>query len=248
MATAYAMRLGGRRTSAGRAETVVLRGMLARRGPSKRRTWVGYDDHTLREYRPHLYEPSGGLFINSQHEAVFDQLSGLRGALEKADYFKLYELGYFAGGPVLEIGRLAAKSTLLIAMGLRDAGKSHSFCSIDAKTPPIAEENLTAHGLRDRVLLLEGDSATSIELIRGSFDSVFVDGDHSYAGVTRDILALRNRVVEGGVVLFHDYYHGANADPANEGMKVAKAVDEHTPHSRLEFRGGIGAIAVYEQR
>ena len=51
----------------------------------------------------------------------------------------------------------------------------------------------------------------------------------------------------GGAVFFHDYYHGANADPANLGMKVARAVDKHTPHSSLAFRGGVGAIAVYEQ-
>jgi predicted O-methyltransferase YrrM len=212
-----------------------------------KRTWTGYDDHTLREYRPHLYKPADGLFINAQHEAIFAQLSDMRGPLEQADYFKLYELGYFAEGTVLEIGRLAAKSTVLIAMGLRDAGKSHTFCSIDVKTPPIAEQNLETHGLRDRVLLLEGDSADTVKLISGRFDSVFVDGDHSYEGVTRDIFALRNRVLMGGAVLFHDYYHGANADPANEGMKVAKAVDKHTPHSRLGFRGGTGAIAVYEQ-
>ena len=145
------------------------------------RRWKSYDDHTLRSYRPHLYEPIDpidGLFINPQHAGAFNVLSSMRGPLEQADYFKLYELGYFAEGPVLEIGRLAAKSTVLIAMGLRDAGKSHAFCSIDLKTPAIADENLRAHGVRNRVLLLEGDSADTIKLISGKFDPVFVDGDH----------------------------------------------------------------------
>lgn len=213
-----------------------------------RRLWTRYSDHTLREYRPQLFDPTNGLFINATHANVCDELRDMRGPLERADYHKLYELGYYAQGTVLEIGRLAAKSTILIAMGLRDASKAHVLFSVDVKTPPIAEENLEVHGFRGRVVVIQGDSASVVERLPGMFDSVFIDGDHSYQGVTRDILALRDRVTIGGPVMFHDYYHGANADPANEGMKVAKAVDKHAPHSRLEFRGGVGAIAVYEQR
>lgn len=39
-----------------------------------------------------------------------------------------------------------------------------------------------------------------------SLDFVFVDADHSYQGVLRDLLAWKNKVRSGGILAGHDYY------------------------------------------
>lgn len=219
---------------------------------SMTRTWAqSYEDVDLRTYRPHFYSGTGDdLYLNETHANMYEIMHKFRGGLAFPDYFKLYEIGYYAQGPVLEIGRLAGKSTSIIAMGMRDGEKEFPFFSVDqaAYLTAAADATLQENGVRERVLMLHGDSADTVQRLPGRFDTVFIDGDHSYDGVVRDMFAIRNRVEVGSPILFHDYYHGANADPANLHIKVAKAVDKHAPGSRLEFRGGVGAIAVFEQR
>jgi hypothetical protein len=214
------------------------------------RDWLyEYDDWVHREYRPTYFRPGSSTFLNERHATLVERLLDISGKLNRYDYYKLYEAAYFATGPVLEIGRLHGKSTAIIAMALIDAGLPFPFFSVDLapELVPEADRNLTAHELRDRVILIQGDSSTVVRQLPGQFDVVFVDGDHSYDGVTADIFALRGRVQNRGAVLFHDYYHGYNADPENRAIKVAYAVDKHAPASKLEFRGGGGAIALYEQ-
>lgn len=56
------------------------------------------------------------------------------------------------------------------------------------------------------------------------FDFVFIDADHSYAGVRADIIAWRPLVRAGGWLCGHDY----STEPAKQG-EVKRAVDEQFP-------------------
>ena len=56
------------------------------------------------------------------------------------------------------------------------------------------------------------------------FDFVFIDADHSYAGVRADLIAWRPLVRAGGWPCGHDY----STDPAKQG-EVRRAVDEQFP-------------------
>lgn len=59
-----------------------------------------------------------------------------------------------------------------------------------------------------RAYILRGDSArTAAQFEDGSLDFVFIDGDHSYQGVARDIAAWRSKVKPGGLLSGHDYDH-----------------------------------------
>jgi hypothetical protein len=63
------------------------------------------------------------------------------------------------------------------------------------------------------------DSANlASEFKDGTFDAVFIDADHSYAGCKRDILAWKSKVKPGGILSGHDY--------ANKAGDVKRAVDE----------------------
>ena len=164
-----------------------------------------------RSFEPSLYVPELGAhgFLGPAHEAIPAAVEEIYGKLSPGDQYKLYEVAYFARGPTLEIGRLHGKSTVVLAMGLRDGNADVPFYSLEIqdKHRPIAEGHLRDRGLLDLVTLVQGDSAAAIAELPGRFDAVFVDGDHSYEGCTRDLRALEGRIVPGGVAMFHDCFH-----------------------------------------
>lgn len=92
----------------------------------------------------------------------------------------------------------------------------------DASMPRIWHETNLAQVRRrvapvgDRAVILRGDSvAMADEVSDGSLFLVYVDGDHSYDGVFRDIRAWAPKVMKGGYMAFHDF------ENANYGVKDA---------------------------
>lgn len=200
-----------------------------------------HTDKLTRGYAPSFTkEPR----LNTTHGQLVEDLAEMRGKLEPADHMKLYEAGFFARGPILEIGRLAGKSTLILALGNRDGGRHDPIYSIelDDKLLPYARESLRKRSLVDRVHLIQGDSATEIGKLTIAFDLVFVDGDHSYVGVARDLAAITPLLGVDAVVMCHDYFHPANEDGAY-GVKCA--VDEWAAITDFQFCGKFGGIALY---
>ncbi len=58
-----------------------------------------------------------------------------------------------------------------------------------------------------------------------SIDAIYIDGDHSYEGVLRDIILWKNKVKQGGIIVGDDY-------PLFPGVK--KAVNESFDNFQLE--------------
>jgi Methyltransferase domain len=112
------------------------------------------------------------------------------------------------------------------------------------KHTPIAEGHLRERGLLELVRFVQGDSAAAVADLPGPFDTIFVDGDHSYEGVVRDLDALDGRIASGGVAMFHDLFHPANATGE---YGVARALGEHAARMGLAYRGRFGGLALYEQ-
>lgn len=58
----------------------------------------------------------------------------------------------------------------------------------------------------DRAVILQGDShLMAAHVPNQSLALVYIDGDHSYDGVMRDIQAWFGKLVDGGIMAFHDY-------------------------------------------
>ena len=204
------------------------------------------EDKVDRRYMPSLFAGGEEARIDSAHAECEQIVAQVRGKLEPADHLKLYECAFYATGPILEIGRLHGRSTTVLALGAEAAGHSHRITSIDVEERYTgwARRNLREHGIPDaRVELLVGDSVSSVERLDPGFDVVFVDGDHTYEGVHRDLVAISRVVSSDGLVLFHDYYHPANG---NGSYGVKRAVDELADRYELQFRGRYGGIALYE--
>ena len=70
----------------------------------------------------------------------------------------------------------------------------------------------------DIVVILRGDSSQMADEIPDkSLDLCFIDGDHTYEGVCKDITAYQNKVKDDGILSGHDY----------DQPEVRRAVDEY---------------------
>lgn len=199
-----------------------------------------HETKTDRAFAPSFYAEG---WINDAHARIVDTVDGVEGRLTVEDHHKLYEAAYHARGNIVEIGRFCGRSTCILGLGMRDSGSDLPIYSIDysPRDLAVAQQNLRRYDLFDATTLIQGDSATQVSRLPAPFDTVFVDGDHAYEGVRRDIDALLPLVVQGGVLLFHDFYHAGNATGE---YGVQRAVEES---DGIAFRGRFGAIAVYER-
>lgn len=140
---------------------------------------------------------------------------------------------------IVEIGAFKGKSTCFIAEGIGD--KKCQFFSIDtwrsdtmaggpADVFPAFLENIKFY--RDKIKLLRGysyDVAKDWPKDR-KIDLLWIDGDHSYAGVKRDIEDWLPLVKKGGIVCFHD----------KDFPAVKKAIDELLSSGAIAFIKSVG--------
>lgn len=107
-------------------------------------------------------------------------------------------------GPILEIGRYQAGSTVLLCAAA--AGRKVVSIDLDPCHHPAAEAFLKRPEIAANLELITGDSRQPLS--DRQFGLVFIDGDHSYDGVTADISAHwpEAHAVNGRppLVAFHD--------------------------------------------
>jgi hypothetical protein len=66
-------------------------------------------------------------------------------------------------------------------------------------------KNLETHGYGDKYKVLKMDSVEAASHFEdGFFDVVFIDGDHVYTGISRDLDAWTSKVKAGGILCGHD--------------------------------------------
>lgn len=94
-----------------------------------------------------------------------------------------------------------------------------------------------ADGL-DTVEMVEADSRTVD--FEDEVDWLFVDGDHSEGSVWADILNWHHRIVEGGVMAFHDY--GNHKLRWCQGVKAAVDKWDWSEWQEVEAPGSIRAF------
>jgi len=64
---------------------------------------------------------------------------------------------------------------------------------------------------KDCITFLQGDSSTNAGNVESNtLGMVYIDGDHSYEGVKKDLNAWYPKVVPGGIIAMHDYLNVAD--------------------------------------
>jgi hypothetical protein len=82
--------------------------------------------------------------------------------------------------------------------------------------------------------LHKSDSSTFLNNCADSYyDIVYIDGDHSYAGVKKDLESALRKVKNGGYIMGHDYEMNMNKARNVYDFGVKRAVDEFCAKHKL---------------
>ena len=93
----------------------------------------------------------------------------------------------------------------------------------------LFKEIIQKVGLEEMIIPFKGNSSAFSKSIpnNSKFRMIFIDGDHTYEGVSQDIFSLVNFLDDDGVICFHDY--------CKEFPGTVKAVNEHIISSKEFF-------------
>ena len=152
---------------------------------------------------------------------------------------------------VVEIGRCRGGTTLLLAA----AGGEVVSLDIDERVSETDESLmrvLSRIGLQEKVALHISDSST-FPVEGGSVDVLFVDGDHTYDGISRDVAHWFPALRDGGIVLFHDARHvepgrAWNRPPDGATTGVVRLMEELRPRRDLEEMPAPGTLVQFRYR
>jgi Methyltransferase domain len=206
---------------------------------------LAYDDRTSGAIRPSWSANPG--YVDQGHREIFAKTQMLPGWQVEGDSHKLYEMAHFSGDVMLEIGVYGGRSAVVELRGaLSNPQRAHrpQFFGIDNDPKAIQRSHdvLTAAGLADDALLYLGDIQEFAARFPIRPTMVFVDGDHSYEGATRDFTSLGGLLTPGVPVLCHDYLNVEN-DAGQYGVR--RAASEWEQSGEVKFCGTFGVAALF---
>ncbi len=184
-------------------------------------------------------------YINSEHQQIFDQTKHIPGWQVVGDSEKLYQLAYDHGDVILEIGTFGGRSAtveLRGALANPERATPPQFYGIDVDIQGIWRTltSLNKESLTSHALLYHGNLQSFIEAFSIDPTMVFVDGDHRYEGVKRDLMSLSEFLAPGTPVLCHDY---TNPENDTGELGVRQAIDEFVAEGFATFSGTFGCSA-----
>lgn len=187
------------------------------------------------------------LYVNDGHRTIFEQTRDLPGWQIEGDSYKLYEMGFFAGDVILEIGTYAGRSAVVGlrgALSKTDRNVRPQFFGIDLDPAAIKRtyDILEREGLAEYALLYYGTLQDFAKHFNIQPTMVFLDGDHRYDGVKKDFDTLSEILQPGVPVLCHDYTNPEN-DTGDYGVK--RAATEWEAAGFADFMGVFGCSALF---
>jgi predicted O-methyltransferase YrrM len=170
--------------------------------------------HAVRSYRAQY-----GLYIDTAPSIPQEKIEGCR---MFADRLSMLNSSLFPAGLVwAEVG--VDKGDFSREILART--KPFKLHLIDLEPDRLEPENV-AKALEQRVVEMHaGDSAVQLATFPDAyFDVIYIDGDHYYEGVKRDIAAAKSKIRPRGLLVFNDYAAWSPGYMYRCG--VAKAVNE----------------------
>lgn len=186
-------------------------------------------------------------YLDDGHRTVYAETKDVPGWQMEGDAYKLYELARFAGDVILDLGAYGGRSAVVElkgALGRADRAFAPQVYSLDLDTEAIGRSlgTLQSFGLAEHVLLYQGPVDTFFQTHDVGPSMVFVDADHRYEGVRRDLFALSAVLAPGVPVLCHDYL---NPENATGEIGVRRAATEWEETGAARFVGAFGAAALF---
>lgn len=186
-------------------------------------------------------------FVSDDHRRIVETSAGLEGWQVPGDTFKLFELAWHAGDVILEIGPFAGRSAVVMLRGAlanpaRTLRPQYYGIDIAADSIDRTRGTLANEFLSDYCHLFHGVLQDFVRRWTVVPTMVFLDGDHTYAGVAADLATLSSYLRPGTPVLVHDFLHAENQTPE---MGVRQAAQEWEAAGHGRFMGCFGCCALY---
>ncbi|RMG39555.1 MAG: class I SAM-dependent methyltransferase [Candidatus Dadabacteria bacterium] len=186
-------------------------------------------------------------YVNDLHREIYARTDHIPGWQMEGDTYKLFEMGYFCGDVILEIGIYAGRSASVALHGAlsnpgRKAAPQYFGVDIDPNAIKKTRETLTRQGLIEYAMILWGGIEMVTELIDITPTMVFVDGDHSYEGCKKDLYTLNELLSANTPVLCHDWKNKQNQTGE---YGVLQACNEWEQDGYAHFAGVFGCSALY---
>jgi predicted O-methyltransferase YrrM len=152
------------------------------------------------------------------------EIVGLLSILEKSPPRRIIEIGTANGGTLFMLTQLAAPNATIVSVDLpggRLGGASSSLRHAYPRWRTRLYRGFARDGQSVHVIRADSHQVATVEDVRrrlpeGKVDFLFIDGDHSYEGVSRDFELYSPLVAEAGLVAFHDILPsrpGGHGDP-----------------------------------
>lgn len=131
---------------------------------------------------------------------------------------------------ILEIGTLGGYSTLWLARALPSGGKLVTL-EVSPHHAKVAQANIAAAGLADRVQIIVGSALTTLAQLQGPFDLIFIDADKPS---NPDYLTQALRLSRAGSIILVDNVvlegHLADAASTNAAVRGTRALLQMIHH------------------
>ncbi len=153
------------------------------------------------------------------------------------------------GGDLANLGHARGGSAFLMARGLQELSIEGHVYSVDRFREPgpmaarfgRATADMEELGLSDEITLCHGTTSEWAKDLKDKrFNFIFIDADHTYAGVERDLLEWSPMLNVGGLVGFHDTNQDFTVD-----VLVKYLIDKPGWKERTEFH--VNRIRVFEK-
>lgn len=161
-------------------------------------------------------------------ELLADASSSIPGMIATRSGQNLYSLCYMQKmvGDVVEIGSWQGRSTLFLGNAVKDSSNGQlyaidhfkgnigkeEFYTIDNSLENLKENflvNIADAKLMQHVALLDMPAYEAADAFaKNSIRFLFIDGDHTYEGVKKDIELFFPKLLKGAIVVFDDYFEG----------------------------------------
>jgi len=154
--------------------------------------------HSLDEIVDQALDMGGSGYMRVRTVQVRSEIMRLAHAVAALQPKNILEIGTYQGGTLFIWAHLASKQAISCDLA-------------DMRFPGQLYQRFPPPGSHCQVELLSGDSHTAefrqrVEAVFADdrVDFLFIDGDHTEAGVTADYLDYKHLVRPGGIIAFHD--------------------------------------------
>ena len=163
--------------------------------------------------------------LNQFSQRIAERIRNIPGHLtdREAKHLTLLTCLAKAEGEILEIGSFMGKSTVLLSKAAKKATNNPHIVAVDPLTQPSATDpnvtgnkpsrdffyaNLDKAGVEKDVEFHEMLSSDLAENWSRPIRMLWIDGDHTYDGVSSDFKYFSPHLATNGIIAIHDVMHG----------------------------------------